>query len=186
MQYSKRWVWSEELKTKITTDRAKIFPEGAIGYFLGPTLAMLTSSIMANYFNAYLSNVLNINKWASWFFTWMPVVSVFFVILGNILVGRLMDWMRLSAGKARPLILLSIPLNIMALTVLFILSPYVNETMKEKQLQCLVLLAIGYILLFAVACPMYSTPHAALVFCDQGTGLHSRHVSDAGTAGGCA
>lgn len=109
MQYSKHWVWSEELKTKITTDRAKIFPEGAIGYFLGPTLAMLTSSIMANYFNAYLSNVLNINKWAGWFFTWMPVVSVFFVILGNILVGRLMDRMRLSAGKARPLILLSIP-----------------------------------------------------------------------------
>ena len=35
--------------------------------------------------------------------------------------------------------------------------------MQEKQLQCLVLLAIGYILLFAVACPMYSTPHAALV-----------------------
>ena len=74
----------------------------------------------------------------------------------------------------------------MALTVLFILSPYVNETMQEKQLKCLVLLAIGYILLFAVACPMYSTPHATLVFCDQGTGLHSRHVSDAGTAGGCA
>ena len=71
-----------------------------------------------------------------------------------------MDRMRLSAGKARPLILLSIPLNIMALTVLFILSPYVNETMQEKQLKCLVLLAIGYILLFAVACPMYSTPHS--------------------------
>ena len=151
------------MKTKIRTDRAKIFPEGAIGYFLGPTLAMLTNSIMANYFNAYLSNVLNINKWAGRFFAWMPVISVFFVILGNILVGRLMDRMRLSAGKARPLILLSIPLNIMALTVLFILSPYVNETMQEKQLQCLVLLAIGYILLFAVACPMYSTPHAALV-----------------------
>ena len=107
------------LETRIRTERAKIFPEGAIGYFLGPTLAMLTSSIMANYFNAYLSNVLNINKWAGRFFAWMPVVSVFFVILGNILVGRLMDRMRLSAGKARPLILLSIPLNIMALTVLF-------------------------------------------------------------------
>ena len=55
------------LKTRIRTERAKIFPEGAIGYFLGPTLAMLTSSIMANYFNAYLSNVLNINKWAGRF-----------------------------------------------------------------------------------------------------------------------
>ena len=42
---------------------------------------------MANYFNAYLSNVLNINKWAGRFFAWMPVVSVFFVILATFLLG---------------------------------------------------------------------------------------------------
>ncbi len=150
-------------KSLIKSDQVTLFPEGALGYLIGPTLAMLTNSIMANYFNAYMSNVLNINKWAGWFFTSIPVVSVFFVILGNILVGRLMDRMQTKAGKARPLILLSIPLSVMALIILFILSPYVNETMQNKQLISLVLLAIGYILLFAVAYPMYSTPHAALV-----------------------
>ncbi len=144
-------------------EKVTMFPEGVLGYFIGPTFAMLTNSIMANYFNAYMSNVLNINKWASWFFTSIPVISVFFVILGNILVGRLMDNIKTRAGKARPLILLSLPLTVTALLILFVLSPYVNETMQNRQLISLVLLSVGYILLFAVAYPMYSTPHAALV-----------------------
>lgn len=49
--------------------------------------------------------------------------------------------------------LLSIPLSILGLLVLFVISPYVNETMPEKQTAALVLLAIGYILWFAVAYP---------------------------------
>ena len=147
----------------IKSDKVTIFPEGALGYLVGPTLAATANAVLASYFNAYMSNVLNINKWASWFFAWIPVISVVFVILGNILVGRLMDRNRSRAGKARPLILLSIPLSILALLVLFVLSPYVNETMPEKQTAALILLAIGYILWFAVAFPMYSTPHAAIV-----------------------
>lgn len=147
----------------IKSDKVSIFPEGAIGYLVGPTLAATANAVLANYFNAYMSNVLNINRWASWFFTWIPVISVVFVVLGNILVGQLMDRNRTAAGKARPLILLSIPLSILGLIVLFVLSPYVNETMPEKQTAALILLGIGYMLWFAVAYPMYSAPHAALV-----------------------
>ena len=55
--------------SRTNPDKVTMFPEGALGYFIGPTFAMLTNSIMANYFNTYMSNVLNINKWASWFFT---------------------------------------------------------------------------------------------------------------------
>lgn len=150
-------------KTLIQSDKVSLFPEGALGYLVGPTLAATANAVLANYFNAYMSNVLNINRWASWFFAWIPVVSVVFVILGNILVGRLMDKNITRAGKARPLILLSIPLSILGLLVLFVLSPFVNETIPEKQTAALVLLAIGYILWFAVAYPMYSTPHAAVV-----------------------
>ena len=38
------------------------------------------------------------------------LVSVIFVILGNLLVGRLIDNTRTSQGKARPYMLLSAPL----------------------------------------------------------------------------
>lgn len=148
---------------RIRNDKVTIFPEAVLGYLVGPTMGAITNSILANYFNTYMSNVLNINKWAGWFFTWIPVISVIFVVIGNILVGRLMDNMESRAGKARPLILLSIPISVTALFVLFVLSPYVNETMVDKQTAAIVLLAIGYILWFSIAYPFYSTPHASLV-----------------------
>ena len=152
------------LSTKVKSARAKIFPEGGLGYFIGPTLALLTNSVLSSYFNKYLTDVLNMNVWASWFVTWLPVVSVIFVVLGNILVGRLMDRNRTKAGKARPLLLISIPIAVLALLVLFIISPFANDVINtEYQVTALVCVAIGYNLWFAVAYPFYYTSHAALV-----------------------
>lgn len=102
-------------KSLIKKDNVTIFPEGAMGYLIGPTMAALANSVLASYYNTYMSKVLNINKWAGWFFTWIPVISVVFVIFGNILVGRLIDNNRSSAGKARPLLLLSVPMSLAAL-----------------------------------------------------------------------
>ena len=149
------------LSSKVKSARPKIFPEGALGYFIGPTLALIANSVLANYFNMYMSNVLGITNWANWFFTWLPVVSVVMVVLGNILVGRLMDHMKTRAGKARPLLLLAIPLSILALLVLFVFSPL--PTTSSEQVTTLVLIAIGYNLWFAIAYPVYYTSHAALV-----------------------
>lgn len=150
--------------TKVKSARAKIFPEGALGYFIGPTLALLTNSVLSSYFNKYLTDVLNMTAWASWFVTWLPVVSVFFVVLGNVVVGRLMDRNRTKAGKARPLLLISIPIAVLALLVLFIISPFATDVInKESQIAALVCVAIGYNLWFAVAYPFYYTSHAALV-----------------------
>lgn len=153
------------LSTKVKSANAKIFPEGALGYFLGPTLALLANSILAGYFNRYMQDVLGIgSSWAKTFFTWLPVISVIFVVLGNILVGRLMDRSRTKAGKARPLILLSIPISLIALLMLFVFTPFAQaESTKGVQMTALVLIAIGYNLWFAVAYPFYYTPHAALV-----------------------
>lgn len=152
------------LSTKIKSANVKLFPEGVLGYFLGPTLALFTNSVLSGYLNSYLSNVLNITSWANVFFTWLPVISVVFVIFGNILVGRLMDKGTTKAGKARPLLLVSIPLSILALLVLFVFSPFSTDVInKEGQTWTLVFLAIGYNLWFSLACPFYSTSHAALV-----------------------
>ena len=149
--------------TLIRNEKVTVFPEGVLGYLIGPTLAASANAVLAGYFNAYMSNVLDINRWASLFFTWIPVISMMFVIPGNIMVGRLLDKNTSKAGKARPLLLCSVPFSILALIILFVLSPYVDETMPEKQLTALVMLSIGYILWFAIAFPMYSSPHAAIV-----------------------
>ena len=152
------------LRTKIKSARAKIFPEGGLGYFIGPTLALLANSVLSSYFNKYLTDVLNLNAWAPAFLTWLPVISVIFVVLGNIVVGRLMDRNRTKAGKARPLLLVSIPLAVLALVTLFIISPFATDTINPNmQITALICIAIGYNLWFAVAYPFYYTSHAALV-----------------------
>lgn len=165
MEKKKKSLFENPLfSTKVKSARAKIFPEGALGYFIGPTLALLTNSVLSSYFNKYLTDVLNMTAWASWFVTWLPVVSVIFVVLGNVVVGRLMDRNRTKAGKARPLLLISIPIAILALLVLFIISPFATDVInKESQVAALVCVAIGYNLWFAVAYPFYYTSHAALV-----------------------
>ena len=157
------------LSTKIKSAKAKIFPEGVLGYFLGPTLALLANSILSGYLNQYMTDVLDMMSWAAWFVTWLPVISVVFVVAGNILVGQLMDRSRTKAGKARPLLLIAIPLSLLALLVLFVFSPAPTEA---NQVVILVLFAIGYNLWFAIAYPFYYTSHAALV------GLSTRNSKD--------
>ena len=157
----------------IRKNNVTLFPEGAIGYLVGPTLALLANSILANYFNKYMSDVLHINTWAKGFFTWLPVISVIFVVIGNILVGRLMDNNVSRAGKARPLLLLSVPLSLIALLFLFVFCPY-NAANDSWHTGALVCIAIGYNLWFAFAYPMYYTPHAALV------SLSTRNSKDRG------
>ena len=157
----------------IKKNNVTLFPEGAIGYLVGPTLALLANSVLSNYFNKYMSDVLHINSWASAFFTWLPVVSVIFVVMGNILVGKLMDSCKSRNGKARPLLLLSLPISLLALLFLFVFSPY-KAGSDSWHVGALICIAIGYNLWFAFAYPMYYTPHAALV------SLSTRNSKDRG------
>ncbi len=157
----------------IKKNNVTLIPEGAIGYLVGPTLALLANSVLSNYFNKYMSDVLHINSWASAFFTWLPVISVIFVVIGNILVGKLMDNNKSRAGKARPLLLVSLPISLLALLFLFVFSPY-NANSDSWHTGALICIAIGYNLWFAFAYPMYYTPHAALV------SLSTRNSKDRG------
>ena len=45
----------------IRKNNVTLIPEGAIGYLVGPTLALLANSVLSNYFNKYMSDVLHIN-----------------------------------------------------------------------------------------------------------------------------
>ena len=157
----------------IKKNNVTLFPEGALGYLAGPTLALLANSILSNYFNKYMSDVLHINSWASGFFTALPVISVIFVVLGNILVGRLMDHNKSRAGKARPLLILSVPISLLALLFLFVFAPF-DSVGTDWHTASLICIAIGYNLWFAFAYPMYYTPHAALV------SLSTRNSKDRG------
>lgn len=154
------------LSTKVKSARAKIFPEGVLGYFIGPVLAILSNSVMNNYLNKYFSDVLKLPTWASLFSVLLPVISVAFVVAGNILVGKFMDRSKTRAGKARPLILIAIPLIVLALLFLFLTpsTPTIGENGEVSgSVLTLVCVAIGYNLYYAFAYPFYFTSHSALV-----------------------
>ena len=161
------------LSTKIKSANAKLFPEALIGYFLGPTLAMLSNSVLSSYLNKYLTDVLNMTVWAKTFLTLLPILSVILVVAGNILVGRLMENNKTKAGKARPLLLVAVPFMVLAMLVLFVFTPFTNEdSASSQQILAMILIAIGYNLWYAVAYPFYYTSHSALV------GLSTRNSKD--------
>ena len=173
MERTKKSLFDKLPPSLIKKNNVTLIPEGAIGYFIGPTLALIANSVLSSYFNKYMSDVLHISSWASAFFTWLPVISVVFVVLGNILVGRLMDKLKTKNGKARPLLLVSLPISLLALLFLFVFSPY-SSTGTNWHVGALICIAIGYNLWFAFAYPMYYTPHAALV------SLSTRNSKDRG------
>ena len=165
MSKSKKSVFdSPILSSKVKSAKPKLFPEGVLGYFAGPTLALIANAFLASYLNKYLTDIFGITAWAALFNTLLPVVSVALVVLGNIVVGKLMDKSKFKAGKARPLILFSLPASLIALVMLFIVTPLASATSDSgTQVLACVLLAVGYNLWFAVAYPLYFTPHSSLV-----------------------
>lgn len=155
------------LSTKVKSSKVSIFPEGGLGYFIGPVLAILSNSILSAYLNRFWTDVLGLTSttWGTVFSILLPVLSVALVVLGNIVVGKLMDKAKTRAGKARPLLLVSLPLIAIALIVIFFapqpLSGATDPTSGD--IWTLIWVAIGYNLYFSVAYPFYYTSHSALV-----------------------
>jgi len=151
-------------RARVNKEKAKIFPEGALGYLAGPVLALISNSFISSYLQKYYTDVLGLAKWAPLFLILLQVLSVILVVAGNILVGRLLNKLNTKAGKARPLLLISIPLIILAFFVIFFFTPFPESAGgKGNDILTLVMVAVGYNLYFSVGYPFYYASHAALV-----------------------
>ena len=141
--------------SRIRSANVKI-PEMAIGYFLAPMCAMLANSIFGAYLSRYYSDVLGWTKFGA-FAALLPIVSVVFVVAGNLMIGRWIDNTRSTAGKARPYLLLSIPLLAAAILLMFM-----TPTKGSNFIQ-MVFIAVTYNLYYAIAYPCYYTAHSSMV-----------------------
>lgn len=155
-------------KSQVKSEKVKIFPELSIGYFIGPVLALISNTFLSSYLNKYYTDVLGFTSWAASFAILLPIVSVIFVVLGNILVGLLMNKNSSKAGKARPLLLIGAPLTLLAFVVIFFVTPLPvaaegGEILLKDNIATLIWSAVGYNLYFAIAYPFYYTSHSALV-----------------------
>ena len=151
-------------RARVNKEKAKIFPEGALGYLLGPILALVSNSFIAAYLQKYYTDVLGLTTWAPYFLVVLQLGSVAFIVIGNIIVGKIMNKLNSKAGRARPLLLISIPLVVLAFAVMFWLTPYPDVNAGEKaNFGVLIMIALGYNLYFAVGYPFYYASHSALV-----------------------
>ncbi|MCR5810089.1 MAG: MFS transporter [Lachnospiraceae bacterium] len=152
----KKTVEQPILKTRIKSDEVKI-PEIALGYFLAPFCAMLANMIFGAYLTRYYADVLGWTKFgAGAFAALLPIVSVIFVVLGNLSVGKWIDNTRTTAGKARPFLFAAIPLLTLAIITMFT-SP------NNGSLLQMIWIAVSYNLYYSIAYPCYYTAHSSMV-----------------------
>ncbi len=157
------------MRSRIKSRTVSLFPEAGLGYLLGPILALVGNGVVNIWLIQYWDKVLGLGTWAPLFETLLPILSAVVIIIGNILIGRLMERKPSLAGKARPLILLGMPLILVAMIALFLvpLPPAAKEgadlTIGSGEIWASILIAVGYNLYYAFAWPMYYTSHSALV-----------------------
>lgn len=131
--------------------------ELVLGYFLGPFSVMLMNSILTSYLNVYYTDVMKLSYlWGGMFLTLFPLVvkaldAFTFVVMGNIL-----DRANFPQGKARPWILISAPLLVISMVLLF-LVPAVNDVVL------VIWIFISYNLFYSVAYTIYNTAHVLMV-----------------------
>ena len=157
------------MRSKIKSQTVSLFPEAGLGYLLGPILALLGNGVINIWLIQYWDKVLGLGTWAPLFETLLPILSAIIIVVGNIIVGRLMERKPSLAGKARPLILLGMPVILVAMLLLF-LVPFpgaAKETAAagsfEGGMFASIFIAVGYVLYYAFAWPLYYTSHSALV-----------------------
>lgn len=146
------------LKTRITS--ANVKPnEMMLGYLIGPLAALISNAVFASYLNRYYSDIIGWTDTARFglFSALLPLLSVILVIIGNLFVGQLMERMRTKQGKARPLLLISAPLVMIAIVTLFFVPRNSSPVVQ------MVWIAVSYNLYYALTYPLYYTAHSSLV-----------------------
>ena len=151
------------LSTRIKTNKVTLWPEAFWGYLAGPMFAMIGNGVINSFLIQYWDKVLDLKSSAPLFEMLLPIISAIIIIIGNLLVGRLMNKKPSLAGKARPFILISIPFMVIAELMLF--APWTAPAGDDAKISIgtLMTVAVGYNLYYAFAWPFYYTPHSSLV-----------------------
>ncbi len=111
-------MWDSKITSANTTKK-----EMWLGYVLGVWGMMMTSSIVNSYFNQYLTDVLGFDAskgaWVVGFMVLFPVVSKIIDAITNLVMAKIIDSTTCKQGKVRPWLLVSAPLVLVSVILLF-------------------------------------------------------------------
>lgn len=142
--------------SRIRSDRIE-GKEKYLGHFAGPVSVILMNAILSNYLNVYYTDVLDISGiWGGIFIGAFPIVAKILDVLTFIYMGFVVDRTNSRQGKARPWILVSAPILVISMVLLFVV-PQGNELLVALWI------FLSYTMFYAVAYTMYSTAHTLMV-----------------------
>lgn len=123
-----------------------------LGYVAGPFGAMLLQSIVNSYFNQYLTDVLGFTAsrglWIASFMVLFPLLSKILDAITNVLMAEVLDNTACRQGKLRPWMILSLPVMVVSLLMLFWI-PFSNPAVMA------VWIVIAYNLFYSVGYTMW-------------------------------
>lgn len=123
-----------------------------LGYVLGPFGMMLLQSIVNSYFNQYLTDVLGFTvsrgAWIASFMVLFPLFSKIIDALTNVGMAKILDKTTCKQGKLRPWFILSIPVVVVSVLMLFWI-PFASPVAQA------VWIVIAYNLFYSVGYTMW-------------------------------
>lgn len=148
---------SKALDSRIQSANVKS-SEKWLGYFVGPMIISMCYFVTAStYLNVFYTDVLKVGAiWSGAFLTVMPIVSKIIDAITNLIMGYVIDRTKSRQGKARPWILISAPVLMIAGILLYAV-PHASQTVQ------VIWITVSYNLFYAVAYTIYNMSHALMV-----------------------
>lgn len=128
-----------------------------LGYFFGPIGVTLMSGILTSYLNVYYTDVVDVaGIWGGAFLSSFPLVCRILDAVTFVVMGRIIDRTSSPQGKARPWILISAPILLISMLLLF-LVPEGQDWIR------VIWVFSSYCLFYAIGYTAYGTSHTLLV-----------------------
>ena len=145
-------IWNSRITDEKVTKKEKYF-----GHLLGPIGISLLTSILNSYLNIYYTDVMDLSgRWGGMFLSLLPLVSKILCVFTSLAMGQLVDRSVSPQGKARPWILISLPVQIIGMICLFFIP-------TEDPLLQTVWVFLFYVIYYALGNTAYSTSHSLMV-----------------------
>lgn len=130
-----------------------------LGYLVGPAGALLVNALLAQgYLNVFYTDELGVGSlWNGMFLVVFPILSKILDAITNLIMGAIIDKTHTAQGKARPWLLLSIPLVVGCGILLYYVPAHWSTTAKS------IYIIISYNLYYCFAFTMYNLTHMTMV-----------------------
>lgn len=130
-----------------------------LGYLAGPSGALFLNALLAQGFlNVFYTDELGMSGvWGGMFLVVFPIFSKVLDAFTNLLMGSIIDKTRTAQGKARPWLLLSLPLIVITGVLLYFVPYRASTTVK------VIWIIVSYNLYYCFAFTMYNISHMLMV-----------------------